>query len=153
MLVIIQTVAYDELVADVHAFVVDGVGVLEIVRFEEQGGNAHIGGSQVSEFLDGVAHGVTRVNDVFHDDHMTAIQGTVEADELSDDIGGLGARIGGELDETDFAGDGQPLEQFGGEHEGAVEHNEKQWIHTCHIMVDLIGHDLDVGFDFFLGDV
>ncbi len=152
-MVIIQAVAHDELVADIHAFVVNRVGVLEIVWLEEQGGNAHVGGFQVPEFLHGVAHGVTCVNDVFHDDHMAAFQGMVEADELSDDIGGLGARIGGELDETDFTGDGQSLEQFGGEHEGTVEYHEKQWIHARHIMIDLIGHDLDVGFDFFLGDI
>ena len=153
LLVIVQSVAHDELVADVHSFVVDGVGVLEVVGFEEQRGDAHVSGFQVAEFLQGMAHGVARVDDVFHHDHVPAIQGVVQAYQFADDIGAFRARIRGELDEADLAGDGQPLEQLGGEHEGPVEHYKEQRILILHVAVDLIGHGLDAGFDFCLGDI
>ena len=93
LLVIIQSIAHDELVPNVHAYIVDGVGVLEIVGLEEQCGDAHVGGFQVAEFLRGVTQGVSRVDDVFHDDHMAAVQGTVQADKLADDIGGFSAGV------------------------------------------------------------
>ena len=151
-MVIIQPIAHDELVADVHAFVVDGVVVLEIVGFEEKRGDAHVGGFQVAEFLDGVTHGVACVDDVFHDDDVAAVQGMVEADELAHDAGAFGARIRGEFHETDLTGNGNPLEQLGGEHESAVKHHEEQGTHALHVAVDLVGHGLDVGFDFLLGN-
>ena len=73
MLVIIQPVAHDELVADIHAFVVDGIVVFEVVGFEEEGGDAHVSGLQEKEFLPGVAQGMARIHDVFHDDHMAPV--------------------------------------------------------------------------------
>ena len=152
-MVIIQSVAHNELVADVHAFVVDGIVVLEVVRFEEERGDAHIGGLQVPKFLYGVSHRVACVDDVFHDDHMPSVQGMVQADELADDVGGFRARVGSEFDEADFTGDGQSLEQFGGKHESAVEYHEKQRVHAVQVAVDLVSNVLDAGFDFFLGDV
>lgn len=151
-MVVVEAIAHDEVVADLHADVVDGVGVLEVVWLEEQRGDAHVGGLQVAEFLRGVTQGVARVDDVLHDDHVSTVQGMVEADEFADDVGGLGAGVGRQLDERDFTGDRQPLEQLGGEHEGAVEDDEKQWIHAVHVAVDLVGHGLDAVFDFFLRD-
>ena len=153
LLIIIQSITHDELIADVHAFVVNGVGVLEVVRLEEQRGDTHVGGLQVAEFLQGMAHGVARVDDVFHDDHMSAVQRVVQTNQFTNDIGAFRARIRGELDEADLAGDGQPLEQLGGEHEGPVEHYKEQRILILHVAVDLIGHGLDAGFDFCLGDI
>ena len=124
-----------------------------IVGLEEHRGHTNVGGFQVAELLDGVAHGVASVDDVFHDDHMATFKRMVKAYELAHDAGAFGTGIGGEFDETDLAGDGDALEQLGGKHEGAVEHYEKHGVLSLQVLVDLIGHFLYVGFDFFLGDV
>ena len=92
-MVIIQSVSHDELVTDVHAFVVDGVGVLEVVRLEKQCCDTHVGSLQVAELLGGITQGVARVDDVLHDDHVAAVQGVVQADEFADDVGGFCSRV------------------------------------------------------------
>ena len=93
MLIIIQSIPHDELVTNLHANVVDGVGVLEVVWLEKQRGDAHVGGFQVAELLRGVALGVACVDDVFHDDNMATVQRMVKADKLADDVGGFSASI------------------------------------------------------------
>ena len=92
-MVIIQSVADDELVTNLHANVVDRVGVLEVVWLEEQRGDAYIGSPQIPEFLCRLKQGVASVDDVFHDDHMATVQRAVQANEFADDVGSLGACV------------------------------------------------------------
>ena len=74
-------------------------------------------------------------------------------DQFTHHVGRLRSRIGREFDERDLAGDGKTFEEFGSEHEGAVEHHEKEGIFPDEVMVDLIRNTLDACLNLCLGDV
>ena len=153
LLVIIQAIAHDELVGDVHGLVIDGIVVLERLGFEEQRGDPNVGGIETMQLLDGIFHGVSRIDDIFHDDHVAAFKRMVETDELAYHVGRLGTSVGGQLHKRDLAGDGEAFEKLGGEHKSAIKDQQKQRIFAHHVLIELIRNRLDGVFNLLLWDV
>ena len=138
--VVVQSVAHDEVVGDLHGYVFDVQVHLQFVRFHQQGGDVYLLRVTCAEGFNQALHGETRVHDVFHDDYRAVRQVLVDADHLFDDSCGRHALVGRQLDERDFTRDGDAFHQVGGEHERTVQHAEEERVLSCQVTIDFIGH-------------
>ena len=124
-LIVIQAVADDKLVADLHRLVTNLEGFVVGVGLEEEGTYLDRGGLQRLQRLEHVGDALTRVDNILDDDDVATLDGIVEADELMNLSGGCRADIGGEFHEGDFVVELDFLHQVAQEHERSVEYPQK----------------------------
>ena len=100
---VIEAIAYDELVGDFEADPIDFEGDFMATTFFEEDACFHVGGTEFAQALDDPGEGLARVEDVVDDEDMAVFEGIAQRLEAAKLAGAVGAGVAGEPDAGDLA--------------------------------------------------
>src|SRR5882762_7363168 len=100
--VVIKAVADDEFVGDWEAGPVGLDGDFPLAALLQEDADFDVGSTEVTQALDEGGEGVARVEDVVHNEDVTALEGLVQGVETAQATGTLRTLIAGETDTRNF---------------------------------------------------
>ena len=134
--VIVEPVAHNEIVGNLHAAVFDVQFHLELAWFQQERTNADACWILLLERLQSMRHGKACVYDVLDYYYMSPCNVNIKAYQFTDGTRGGNALIRSEFHKRYLAWNGHFPQQVGSENEGAVEHGKEYRALVPVVLVD-----------------